>query len=49
MDKQNLLYSAYTELADKGNWESENYMLVLKKGGMVVRSKKDGQEVNLTY
>jgi len=47
MTAQEILHEAYNELADKGNWESTNYKLILIKNGMKIVSKDGTKEVIL--
>ena len=47
MDKQKILSDMYDELANNGNWRTENYELILKVGGLKVVGKEGEVELKI--
>lgn len=47
MTPQEILHAFYQELASEEKWETDNWKLVLVKGGLIVRSKLSDKECEL--
>lgn len=45
--KGDMLYQFYQELVAENKWETENYVLILIKGGLRIKDKLTGEELNI--
>ena len=49
MTQQEILNQFYQELVNENKWETENYKLVLIKGGLRIMSKLSDKQIDVKY